>query len=322
MPHPALPTLADAISLWIREGRHVTAEVRQYAERLDSYAQADPVLALLNPEEPEHETFAEMLLFPDEALHDRVDACLLPDTEGTHPPFLGNEDLVLLEALLTDAAPVCTVTQALPDGKGWEAAFAVPSSIMHALIKRLHLTVRIPTRLLACIARQMDAPRARRTRTRLRLSRLALDGACGQLVERFIRQYPSTDPAYEKTLAFWLHFLSSVPLHGTDAEHMEQAAQKALAKRHQRLCRALRQASDFAEKVQRFSMELMMMQGQVAPYVHEEEAREELRIMERTSLAVFGCPAAEPDGMREADYGTVDPADMLDVMQTLSLLDK
>ncbi|UZP67903.1 hypothetical protein N1030_02695 [Desulfovibrio mangrovi] len=336
MPHAATQDITHAISLWLKTGRSLSDDVRRYADTVLGDHDEATLRDALSPDHPDFETFAEFLLFPDEPLLRALDAILHPHehagTKESSPgedssPF-SNTDMLQLTDHLEGAALPCLLH--LAHGRSIE--FVPPPHVWRDTVRRLHLDCSIPAPIRHRIARLQPQPLATFTRCRLKASRLRLEGPIEALTARFLDQYPCGDPAYPEALVFWLHFLSSLPAdtqfpvadetNQADYVLREQNPWHHLHKRHQRLKKALRQSQEFTERMQRYSMDLIMMQGAQAPFIHEDAARKEIQIMERISLAVFGKAAGFGDDMRETDYGTVDPADMTDVMRTLSLLDK
>lgn len=341
MPHPSTQAIFDAVVSWLENGRSLSDDVRRYADTVLGGHDADILQAVLSPGHPDFETFAEFLLFPDAPLQYELDGILHPgenvsmlaQASGPALSHFPEEEISQLTALLEQTAPPCLLH--MPEGGPIQ--FDIPDYIWRETVRRLHLDVALSEPVRLCIARLHPAQTATRIRCSIKAAHLRFEGAFEALLLAFLEHYPSADPAYGPTLDFWLHFLSSLPgdivfrpqQDGSPAEkdmdcrtEREADPWHHLHKRHQRLNKALRQSQEFTERLQRYSMDLIMMQGAQAPFVHEDEAREQIRIMERVSLAVFGRPAGFDEDMREADYGTVDPADMTDVMRTLSLLDR
>ncbi|MFV0348403.1 MAG: hypothetical protein ACK5JO_07425 [Halodesulfovibrio sp.] len=353
MPHPLTQAIFDAVVAWLENGRSLSEDVHRYADTVLGGHDEDILREVLSPEHPDFETFAEFLLFPDAPLLYELDGILHPGENvsmhaqasgpalshfpNTFPDTFSDafpaEEIDRLTTMLEQAAPPCLLH--MPDTA--PIRFTIPGYIWRDTVRRLHLDVALSEPVRLCIARLHPAHMATRIRCSIKATHLRFEGAFEALLLAFLEHYPSGDPAYAATLAFWLHFLSSLPKSivfppqqgGSSAKaNVTGSAEREadpwfhLHKRHQRLNKALRQSQEFTERMQRYSMDLIMMQGAQAPFVHEDEAREQIRIMERVSLAVFGRPAGFEEDMREADYGTVDPADITDVMRTLSLLDR
>lgn len=396
MPHPFHELLNNAICNWCN-GRHLTDDVRHYADTALGGWDAGTLRKALDPEQPDYETFAEFLLFPDRALHETVDRILqgeLPpvaypttcqpechqiEAAPHHPlplatpqfkhlnkpqpapgtpscqdiaarPF-GTANIVLPPFDHADADRLIRSLQATaisgtldihPDGR---ITFPIPEHLWLDIVKRLHLTVSIPQALQETIERFQPEATARFTRISLRAAYLPLHGGCLPLLTRFLQQYPCSDPEYRHALKFWLHFLSTLPVnegnhiqtshpHAHGEDNMTATSRDSVPEtgvdawhilhaRHQRLVRGLHQSQEFSEKLQRFSMELMMMQGAQAPYIHEDDARRELRIMERVSLAVFSKALARDNDMLVVNYSPATAeTDIQGMLHIVSLPDK
>ncbi|MDR3045537.1 MAG: hypothetical protein LBU75_14965 [Desulfovibrio sp.] len=212
----------------------------------------------------------------------------------------------------------------------------VPRWAMALLVRRLRLDRVIPAPMAAAVAEHLPEPQALAVRLALRDARFDLTEPapvpCGDssgspsaparesrpdLVLRFIRRMPPSDPGYIETLALWLDLLHDLP--------PGRSAHAALSARRERLSRAAREASEFTERLGRLNMEILMLQGVHAPSLDAAEARRRVRLMDRMCLAVLGRPAAldpaeedmspkAPDGH---DLGAFDPVTGLDDLMRL-----
>lgn len=310
-----LRLLADAIADWVGAPRPLSDDVRHHALTLlgdDTYG---TLCAALDPDHPDFDSLAEYLLFPDEALHRSVDALLHTDS-GTDLRLTEQEVAALATQLQQTAPDACLL---LDDGP---IRFSVPAYLWPAIMERLRLHVCIPEAITHALSQVHTPHTAAGIRVRLRQCRLALEGPTGTLVHAFLTRYPASGFGYTDAVRLWLHVLSTLPP-ADDAAACLRNAGDSMQQRYRRLGQGLRQSRDFADKAARFSMELMMMQGAQPAYIHEDEARKEMRLLDRISLAVCGVPASEGDALREADYGSVTPeSDMDGVLRTLNLLDR
>lgn len=207
-----------------------------------------------------------------------------------------------------------------------------PRWTMALLVRRLRLDRVIPAPLAAAVARHLPEPQALALRLALRDARFdlaasapvfsgnAASGSCTEttgaacasrpeLVLRFIRRMPPSDPGYLEALTLWLDLLHDLP--------PGASAHAALSARRERLARAAREADEFMERLVRLNMEILMLQGVHAPALDADEARRRVRLMDRMCLAVLGRPAAldsAHEGMAPVgrDLGAFDPATGLD----------
>lgn len=212
----------------------------------------------------------------------------------------------------------------------------VPSWAMAQLVRRLRLDRVIPAPMAAAVAEHLPEQQALAVRLALRDARFDLAEAAPaplvastgsslgsaresrpELVLRFIRRMPPSDPGYVETLTLWLDLLHDLP--------PGKSAHSALSARRERLARAAREADEFTERLGRLNMEILMLQGVHAPALDAAEARRRVRLMDRMCLAVLGRPAAlDPaeDGMTHRppdghDLGAFDPATGLDDLMRL-----
>uniref|UniRef100_B8DJD9 Uncharacterized protein n=1 Tax=Nitratidesulfovibrio vulgaris (strain DSM 19637 / Miyazaki F) TaxID=883 RepID=B8DJD9_NITV9 len=212
----------------------------------------------------------------------------------------------------------------------------VPRWAMALLVRRLRLDRLIPASMALAVAEHLPEQRALAVRLALRDTRFDLveaapapcAGSSGsaagparesrpELVLRFIRRMPPSDPGYIETLTLWLDLLHDLP--------PGKSAHAALSARRERLSRAAREADEFTERLGRLNMEILMLQGVHAPALDAAEARRRVRLLDRMCLAVLGRPAAlDPaeDGMTPKtpdghDLGAFDPATGLDDLMRL-----
>lgn len=221
-------------------------------------------------------------------------------------------------------------------GAAARLALPAPPWAMALLVRRLRLDRSIPARIADAVANHLPEPLALAVRLALRdarfdLAELSAESSAptaarsgGQasesradLVLRFIRRMPPSDPGYVGALDIWLDMLHDLP--------PGKSAHAALSARRERLARAAREADEFTARLGRLNMEILMLQGVHAPALDADEARRRVRLMDRMSLAVLGRPAASdqteegmaPDSQVGHDLGAFDPATGLDDLMRL-----
>ncbi len=347
-----LPPLHAAIAAWLARGKELDETVRHYVETTMGDATEASLRTLLDPTHPDHEAFAELVLYPDAALHAATDAIL---HAHACPALSPNGETRLTLALQTQSPNVCAIRLSQSAAGPERLPLTIPVSpyLLKILVQRLHLTRVLPADLAKALHSRLSPDAARVMRIRLRTGHLSLSPRRAAMLCLFWERYPTSDPLYAETTDFWLHFLSTLPdvpntpgkphtpglpavreVSGKRDEPGNMATEKApealrrsgeldardkpdksgtaekthplsiLRTRHARLMRAVRQSGEFAEAMRRYSMDLLMMQGALAPFIDTETARTQLHIMERLALALFGEPLDNGDQPREADYGT------------------
>lgn len=223
-------------------------------------------------------------------------------------------------------------------GAAARLALPAPPWALALLVRRLRLDRSIPARIADAVAHHLPEPLALAVRLALRDARFDLTepfaeasavspaparaaGPAGasraELVLRFIRRMPPSDPGYVGALDIWLDMLHDLP--------PGKSAHAALSARRERLARAAREADEFTARLGRLNMEILMLQGVHAPALDADEARRRVRLMDRMCLAVLGRPAAldqaepgmAPDSPVGHDLGAFDPATGLDDLMRL-----
>lgn len=162
---------------------------------------------------------------------------------------------------------------------------SVPEWAAALLVRRLRLDVTIPEDMARVASAVLPETRAMRVRLALRDARFDLAGARADHVLRFLRRMPPDDPAYDEALSVWLDLLHDTP--------QGRSVHAALSARRERLARAAREAEDFAFRLGRLNMEVLMLQGVTAPALGADEARRRVRLLDRMCLAVLGRAAAD-----------------------------
>lgn len=215
-------------------------------------------------------------------------------------------------------------------------ALPAPPWALALLVRRLRLDRSIPACIARAVAHHLPEPQALAVRLALRDARFDLTEPFAEasaptaarsggqasesradLVLRFIRRMPPSDPGYVGALDIWLDMLHDLP--------PGKSAHAALSARRERLARAAREADEFTARLGRLNMEILMLQGVHAPALDADEARRRVRLMDRMSLAVLGRPAASdqteegmaPDSPVGHDLGAFDPATGLDDLMRL-----
>lgn len=240
------------------------------------------------------------------------------------------------------ATPTAPDMRDMPDRGGTSGPvrldLPVPPWAMALLVRRLRLDRVIPRPLAVAVSGHLPEPQALAVRLALRdarfdLAEMPTESAAASptgspresrpdLVLRFIRRMPPSDPGYVEALALWLDLLHDLP--------PGKSAHAALSARRERLSRAAREADEFTERLGRLNMEILMLQGVHAPALDAGEARRRVRLMDRMCLAVLGRPAAldlteegmspKVPGVQEGhDLGAFDPATGLDDLMRLLL---
>lgn len=334
---------------------------------------------LLDEDDPEHDTFLELLLFPDTPLRTLVEAaCDAP---------LTSEEIVSIVRTLEEEAPRLRLlldgtTQAHPSlsddsmsaethcedtPEGRLIHLSVPAYLWDDIVRRLYLGADIGSELLELVNLNVTESIQIQVRMLLRLtswltgSRTPLTLLQRGYVYRFFLQYPASDPRYLDVLSIWLRELGLLPcgfseqpassapsalrkpcersrivgmadnpfrlrtpdadgLHGMDSsaqrkkgfrlntyalQHsltgslQDEYVWQHLVAYQRRLSKGIRDSHAFSEKLARYNMETLMMQGAQTAYINVEAAQEELVLVHRACLAILGRPAAEGEEAAE-----------------------
>lgn len=272
---------------WLRTGQAFTADVRDYAETVLGVCTLSELEPLVEDDEnPDLEPFFEYLIFPDKRL--------LLSLEKVLTAPLSSTDIEHLTALLI--AEHATVTLHETD---LSCSFSVPDWMWESFITRLHLDDKtVPFLLSAAPCLQKTLPHT--TRIYLRTAALKDSKEIRNALLLFFANTLVHDPIHADMLTTWIAAVTSLPEGGAATETV---LKKQLEKRRRRLYKAIFDANEFSRKLQRFNMETLMMSGELPPAVNIDEARFEIRIIDRLSIALFQKNVGATEELEDRGWG-------------------
>lgn len=284
--HDQLTSIEQQIRGWLAAGRPFDGGVRHYIEQALGSPDTEELRDLiLDDSHPDHDAFMEFLVFPDMELHHALEPYL---TQA-----ISDSALDALTARIKAKRPVT----ALICENATRIPFELPVWCIADMLARLHLRLQLPPALLETLDRRMCAEQRISARIAIRVSRVRLEGIHFSLLMDLLQGTPCTAPDFPACLSLWLGFLRSL------AENTDPW--QTLVEQRRKLHTAIREHSEFQEKLKRFNMETLMMQGNRAPFIDVDETRKTIRMMDRISLAVFGKPAAHEEELREISLGSI-----------------
>lgn len=256
---------------WLRTGQAFTADAKDYAETVLGVCTLSELKPLIEDgDNPDLEPFFEYIIFPDKTLLLSLEKIL------TAPlPKTGIEKLAKL--LITEHATV-TLHEA-----NQSCSFSIPDWMWESFLTRLHLddeTVPFLLSTAPCLKNTLPDT----TRIYLRTAALNNSKKIRDALLLFFTNTLTHDSVHTDMLKTWVAALTSLP---QDESATTAVLKKQLEKRRRRLYKAIFDANEFARKLQRFNMETLMMSGEVPPAINIDEARMEIRIIDRLSIALF-----------------------------------
>ena len=266
-----IETIYSILSHWLKNGQKFRADVKEYAEvvlGVCTLSELEPLVA--ECDNPDVEPFFEYIIFPDKKLLYALEPAL------TKP--LSSEDVTLLVSRLITDTPCMVLHEA-----GHSCTIPIPEWMWNDFITRLHLedtTVSFLTKSMPESAESLSIA----TRSYLRTANVPdspfLHSA---LLQFFMRTLPH-DPLFHSMLATWVGILTSL---STSQNHTNTSLMEHLEKRRRRLYKAIFDANEFTIKLQRFNMETLMMSGDLPPAINVDDARMQIRIIDRIAIALF-----------------------------------
>ena len=306
----------------------VGEEAVRYAQTaLGLWGAAQWTALMADEGDPDREAMAEIVLFPDEGMRLALEPVLAgcahgaPDADAVARGLAG-----------------CEASFVAPEG----AQFVVRLDAAQAelVVRRLHVDVAFPTDVLEALA-ALDGDVCLRARVRLRRARLAWADAV-RFVVRTLAERLGGEADFLRLLDWCCLFLESESprmdesrgpvAHGPAAEltggdvvldglgPLPGAASAlppgapglslALASRHARAVRLLKDHEARTGRWEKSNFETMLLSGDRPPHAEPDALRRDMAASERIRMAVFGLSAAA--SVLDRDLGGVAEGDALD----------
>lgn len=266
-----IETIYSILSHWLKNGQKFRADVKEYAEvvlGVCTLSELEPLVA--ECDNPDVEPFFEYIIFPDKKLRYALEPVLTT--------ALSSEDVALLISRLIADNPSMILHEA-----EHSCTFPIPKWMWSDFITRLHLEDTTVSFLMGSMPDGADSLSIA-TRSYLRTANIPDSPSLhSALLQFFVTTLPH-DPLFHSMLTTWVDILTSLP---TSHDHTTTSLMKHLEKRRRRLYKAIFDANEFTIKLQRFNMETLMMSGDLPPAINVDDARMQIRIIDRIAIALF-----------------------------------
>ncbi|SIN69634.1 hypothetical protein [Halodesulfovibrio marinisediminis] len=297
--HTNLEAIYSILSKWLKNGQKFTADVKEYAETVLGVCTLSELESLVaDSDNPDLEPFFEYIIFPDETLLHTLEPIL------TVP--LSSDDIAELTSRLATKTPCITLHEATKT-----CSVPIPEWMWDDFIARLHLDDTTVTFLVQSLSKTPETIPLK-TQSYLRTANIPdVPFLRNALVQFFMTTLPH-DPLVNVMLSTWVDVLTSLP---SNCEKNAATLEQHLEKRRRRLYKAIFDANEFTRKLQRFNMETLMMSGDLPPAINVEEARMQIRIIDRIAIALFQKNVGAIEELEDRSWG-----DYVDYRQHLMLL--
>lgn len=282
-----IETTYSILSQWLKNGQKFTADVKEYAEivlGVCTLSELEPLVA--ECDNPDVEPFFEYIIFPDKKLLYALEPVL------TTP--LSSEDVALLVSRLIADTPYMVLHEAV-----YSCTFPIPEWMWNDFIARLHLedtTVSFLMKSMPDDGKSLSIA----TRSYLRTANIPNSPFLHSALLHFFMTTLPHDPLLHSMLATWVGILTSL---STSLDHTNTSLMKHLEKRRRRLYKAIFDANEFAIKLQRFNMETLMMSGDLPPAINVDDARMQIRIIDRIAIALFQKNVGAIEELEDRTWG-------------------
>lgn len=275
------------LSHWLKNGQKFTADVKEYAEivlGVCNLSELEPLVA--GSDNPDVEPFLEYIIFPDKPLLYTLEPIL------TTP--LSNNDVAQLTSRLVAKTPYMTLHEA-----EHTCSFPIPEWMWNDFIARLHLEDTTVSFLLAS-SPELNNSLSIPTRSYLRTANIPDSSSLRTALLHFFKATQPHDPLFHSMLSTWVGVLTSLP---ASLGHSATSLLEHLEKRRRRLYKAIFDANEFTRKLQRFNMETLMMSGDLPPAINVDDARIQIRIIDRIAIALFQKNAGAIEELEDRTWG-------------------
>ncbi|SHI48661.1 hypothetical protein ACQ0P8_00375 [Halodesulfovibrio aestuarii] len=294
-----IETIYSILNTWLNVGQNFTADVKEYAETVLGVCTLSELEQLIiDSDNPDIEPFFEYIIFPDETL--------LHTLEPTLGTPLSCKDVASLKSRLVTESPRIILHEA-----EYVCSLPVPEWMWTDFIARLHLKDKTVSILTASSPALTDSL-SMETRSYLRTANIPDSPFLHTALLHFFMTTLPHDPLFRSMLSTWVEVLTSIP---AKHRHTKTAPIEYLEKRRRRLYKAIFDANEFAKKLQRFNMETLMLSGDLPPAINIDDARKQIRIIDRLAIALFQKNVGAIEELEDRAWG-----DFCDYRRNLMLL--
>ncbi len=218
----------------------------------------------------EKDSLVELIFFPDESIQIFFEDFL--ESED----FQKEDEVTVIKYLILQNIKAILY---FPDNRG-ALKLAVPRSVVDPFISRLNISRKLDKRLTETVDTVLGKKFKDRTKVKLRNSRFVHTENRICFLCRFFKKMDTQASDFFECLDFILEFLDELQ---DDADIF-----CALMSKKRFYFQSLQKVAKFEEQLKKSNMETLILQGVRSPYISKDEARNNMRIIDRTSLAVFG----------------------------------
>ncbi|OQY58263.1 MAG: hypothetical protein B6245_12710 [Desulfobacteraceae bacterium 4572_88] len=265
--------LAEKIKTILREGSVLSRELVHYIDSAFSNPSITELEAILGDESDcERDSLLDLIFFPDEALHIRLENFLEKED------FQKKDEEKIRESLFLKESPHTKLR--FPDRRGELLNIPMPFWIAEQFISRLNICNKPDEKLTEAINRNVCGKHKIRFRVMLRNSRLVYTANQIRFLCDFFGKMNSETADMQNCLDFALHFL------GENRDDTDIFS--ALTKKKRNCFQHLQKLLGFEEQLEKNNMEILMLRGVRMPYADKETLLRQIAMIDTICLSVFG----------------------------------
>ncbi|BBO90284.1 hypothetical protein DSCOOX_34640 [Desulfosarcina ovata subsp. ovata] len=270
-PHDPLNDLFPRLVSALEHGGRLTRAILDYiGATLFDPSPRRLAAFLADDDDSERDSLLDLIFYPDEAFQIHLEPLLAAS------PVTPEDEAALKRRLLERKIQL---TIRLPDKRPL-THLVLPVFIKSQYIERLKLSWQLDGPVAAAIASGVSPARVPMVRVRLRNNGLRVQKRGRQFLCRFFECMPDDEPDYLACLDLVLPLLERAR---GDADFYDP-----LVNHKRELFRTLQQARRFETLMRQSNMEMLMLQGVRAPHADSGQLLEQMRLIDRICLGVFG----------------------------------
>ncbi len=263
--------LAEEIASILKEGIRLSPDVLHFIDSTYSNPSPQELANILEDEsDSERDTLVELIFFPDESIQARLED-LLERLDLNDKVAEGVTELLLEKERLTAIY--------FPD-TAKPLILQMPHSAVDQFLSRLNISKRLDNKLVDAIHKNVSENARTLVKVKLRNVRKKPVGPKLHFLSTYFEKMNTSDNELIECLELVLDVLDDLK---DNADIFS-----GLMARKRFYFKSVLEADKFEAKLKKSNMEILMLQGQRAPYIDKSDAIKKMALIDKVSLSVFG----------------------------------
>jgi hypothetical protein len=263
--------LAEEIASILKEGIQLSPDALHFIDSTYSNPSLQELANILGDESDcERDTLVELIFFPDESIQVRLEDLL-------ERLDLNDKEAESVTELLLEKERLTAIY--LP-GTAKPLILQMPRSAVDQFLARLNISKRLDNTLVDAIHKNVSENAGTLVKVKLRNVRKIPTGPQLHFLSAYFEKMNTSDNELIECLELVLDVLDDLK---DNAEIFS-----GLMARKKFYFKSVLEADKFEAKLKKSNMEILMLQGQRAPYIDKADAIKKMALIDKVSLSVFG----------------------------------